>query len=477
MLWISLHLPALPLEALLRGSPLPEACAVADSHRIVGCDGKARVRGVSAGMSASAALALAPQLRICQRDGSAETEALLGIAAWAMQFTPNVALEFPDVVLLEISGSLKLFGGLAQILGDLREGLSAMGFTTCLAVAPTARAACWLVRAGRETLVTEGERIDDAVSSLPASVLCCDADTLESLEAIGAATVGDLLALPREGLARRFGQALLDDLDRARGRLPDPRSFFTPPPRFAAGIDLQAEVTQTEALLFAAKRLLAQLAGYLAARSGGVQRFALKLAHRDGGATEIAIGLVTPSRDAEHFTLLLRERLASVALREPVRSIAIEAADILPLAGDNLGLFPDDTGSPGNWDRLIERLRARLGTQAVLGLASRAEHRPERASADAHVHTHADERQLKLQFGERPFWLLDAPRPIPEVGAVPNYEGPLMLLAGPERIESGWWDDDDIARDYFVARTQSESLVWIYRERRGGGWYLHGLFA
>ena len=473
MLWIALHLPELPLEALLRGSPSPEAWAVAEHHRIVACDGKARSRGVRAGMSASAALALAPQLRVRARDASAETEALLGVAAWAMQFTPNVALEFPDTVLLEVSGSLKLFGGLTPILADLREGLAAMGFATCLAVAPTARAASWFARARRETLVTEAARIDEAVSLLPAAVLRCDADTLEALEAIGVAALGDLFALPREGLARRFGQGLLDDLDRARGRLADPRTFFTPPARFAAGIELLAEVTQAEALLFAARRLLIQLAGYLVARSGGVQRFVLKLAHRDRGATEIAIGLVAPSRDAEHFTLLVRERLASVALREPVRAIAVEAADILPLAGDNLGLFPDDAGTPGNWERLIERLRARLGTEAVHGLATRAEHRPEHASTEAGP----DERQLKLEFGERPFWLLDAPRPLPEVGAVPNYQGPLTLLAGPERIESGWWDDDDIARDYFVARTQSESLVWVYRERRGGGWYLHGLFA
>jgi protein ImuB len=473
MLWIALHLPELPLEALARGSPLPEACAVAERHRIVACDGKARARGVAAGMSAPAALALAPQIRISERDASAETEALLGISAWAMQFTPSVALDFPDSVLLEISGSLKLFGGLAQILGDLREGLSAMGFTARLAVAPTALAACWLARAGRESLVTEAARADEAIAALPVTVLRCGAGALESMEAIGAASIGAVLALPRDGLARRFGQALLDDLDRARGRLADPRTFFTPPPRFAAGIELLAEVTQAEALLFAAKRLLVQLAGYLAARSGGVQRFAMKLAHRDGGATEITIGLVSPSRDADHFTLLARERLAGVALREPVRAITVEAADVLPLAADNLGLFPDDAGTPGNWDRLIERLRARLGTESVHGLASHPEHRPERASAEAEP----GGKQLKLQFGERPFWLLEAPRPIPEVGAVPNYQGPLTLLAGPERIESGWWDDDDIARDYFVARTSAESLVWVYRERRGGGWYLHGLFA
>ena len=473
MLWIALHLPELPLEALLRGSPLPEAWAVVEHHRIVACDGKARARGVRRGMSTTAALALAPQLRVRLRDASAETEALLGIAAWAMQFTPNVALEFPDAVLLEVSGSLKLFGGLTQILGDVREGLAAMGFTASLAVAPTSRAAGWFACAGQETLVTDAVRLDEAVSALPAAALRCDPDILEAIAAIGVITLGDLLALPRDGLARRFGQTLLDDLDRARGRLPDPRTFFTPPVRFDARIELISEVTQAEALLFAARRLLLQLAGYLAARSGGVQRLVLRLAHRDGGTTAIAIGLVAPTRDAEHFTLLVRERLGSVALREPVHAIAIEATDILPLAGDNLGLFPDDTGTPGNWERLIERLRARLGTEAVHGLATHAEHRPEHASVKAEP----DERQLKLEFGERPFWLLDAPRPIAEVGTVPNYEGPLTLLAGPERIESGWWDDDDIARDYFVARTSAESLVWVYRERRGGGWYLHGLFA
>jgi len=473
MLWIALRLPELPIEALLRGSLLPDALAVAEHHRIVACDSKAAARGVRAGMSASAALALAPQLRMRQRDASAETEALLGVASWAMQFTPSVSLEFPDAVLLEVSGSLKLLGGVARILGDLREGLAEMGFTACLAVAPTASAACFLACAGREALVTDAARLDEFVSTLPIAVLRCDVETLEALKAIGAGTLGDLLALPRDGLARRFGQALLDDPDRARGRLPDPRNFFAPPAKFLAGIELLAEVTQTEALLFAIQRLLIQLGGYLAARSGGVQRFVLKLRHRDSGITEIAIGLVAPSRDAGHFTLLVRERLGNVALREPVRAIAIEAADILPLAGDTLGLFPDESGTPGSWERLIERLRARLGVAAVHGIAVRAEHRPEQASAAAEP----DARQMQLQFGERPFWLLDAPRPIQEVGAVPNYKGPLTLLAGPERIESGWWDEDDIARDYFVARTSTDSLIWIYRERAGGEWYLHGLFA
>jgi protein ImuB len=474
MLWIAIRLAQLPLEAFLRGSPLSEPFAVADGHRIVACDKKASARGVSPGMACPAATALAPQLRIRQRDGAAETEALLGFAAWSMQFTPNVALEFPDTVLLEISGSLKLYGGPEAIVRELREGLAAMGFSASIAGAPTPRAACWLAHAGKDVLLSGIAQIVEAISTLPVTVLHCNPEVHEALHAIGAATHGDLLALPREGLARRFGQTLLDDLDRALGRLPDPRTFYTPPAAFLATIELPAEVTQAEALLFAARRLLAQLGGFLAARSGGVQRFALRLAHRDGGVTEIAIGLVAASRDIGHFTLLVRERLNRLALREPVRAVAIEAGNVLALAGDNLHLFPDEAGVPGNWIRLIERLRARLGTKAVHGIKLQADHRPERAAAAVEQNG----KQLELQFGERPFWLLDSPRPIPEVGAVPHYDGPLELLAGPERIESGWWDDDDIARDYFVARTKAQSLVWIYRERGyQANWYLHGLFA
>ena len=471
-------MPQLPLDIFLRGSSTPEPFAVEEQHRVFACDRKAFARGIRAGMTVSAALALAPRLRVAPRDPAAETEALLGVAGWAAQFSPGVAIEFPDGVLLEVSGSLKLFGGLESLLERLRRGLAEMGWSATLAGAPTPRAAFWLALAGKQEFIDSIAGLEAALAALPVGVLHCGDGTLEALEAIGVRTLGELRALPREGVARRFGQGLLDELDRALGRLPDPRNFFIPPARFRAAIELSAEVTQAEALLFAARRLIVQLAGFLAARSGGVQRFVLRLKHRDRAAIEVAIGLVAPSRDAERFTLLLRERLDNVTLAEPVREIALQADDIVPLAGRNLGLLLEE-GKAGDWEHLVERLRARLGTEAVCGIAGRAEHRPERASALAPlVPLPLSGGGLGWGFGERPLWLLDRPKPLEEISAVPHHEGPLELLAGPERIESGWWDGDGVARDYFIARMQSEALVWIYRERSGeGGWYLHGLFA
>jgi protein ImuB len=475
MLWIALHLPQLPVELLTRGSLSPEPLAVVEGRRLVACDPRACARGVRPGMTPSAALALVPHLDVHVRDPAAETEALLGLAGWAAQFTPSVAIEFHDALLLEVSGSLRLFGGLAPILKRLRAGAEAMGFTARLAAAPTPRAACWLARAGREVTVESPALLREALATLPMRLAARDRGTFEALAAIGTDTIGDLLALPRGGFARRFGQALLDDLDRALGLVADPRACFVPPPTFHARLELPAEVTQTEALLFAARRLLVQLEGFLAARSGGVQRLVLRLFHAETRATEVPIGLVAPARDAAHFTTLVRERFATVVLPDPVRALSLAAEDVVPLAGENLSLFHDGLGKPGDWSKLVERLRARLGAAAVQGLAAADDHRPEHASRAAEP---GAQLALGLHEAPRPFWLLAEPQPLEEIASIPHRDGPLALVAGPERIESGWWDGADVGRDYFIAATAERTLVWVYRERRmPGGWFLHGLFA
>ena len=481
--WIALYLPNLPLEALTRALATPEPQAVAEHHRIVACDGKAAARGVRPGLSTAAASALARELVVHPRNPAEETECLLGLAGWAAQYTPNVALEFRPMenaaLALEVSGSLKLFRGLERIAASLRHGCARMGFTALVAAAPTARGAHWLAHAGSEALITDPAALEDALAGLPVRVMTGDAAALEALAAIGATRVGDVISLPRGGLARRFGPRLLDDLDRALGRTSDPHTFFTPPAEFRARLELPAEVTQTEALLFAVKRLLVQLEGFLAARAGGVQRLALRLFHREARFTDVPIGLVAPARDAAHFTLLARERLGGLALPAAVRAIALDAGDVVPLAGEALALFDDGASSPGGWKNLVERLRARLGGPAVHYLAVAEELRRERVSRECAADARPPATGIGAdRFVRRPFWLLPAPQPLEEIDAAPQRGGPLKLLAGPERIESGWWDGGDVARDYFVAETADRTLVWVYRERRPpGGWFLHGLFA
>ncbi|MBI2223651.1 MAG: DNA polymerase Y family protein, partial [Betaproteobacteria bacterium] len=354
-------------------------------------------------------------------------------------------------------------------------GLQDMGYTAAIACASTATAAWLLARNGGSRVAIERSALEPVIAALPVAVLDCDAATRTTFAAIGAKRIGDLLRLPRDGLARRCGPRLLDILDRALGKLPEARRSFTPPEHFEVKLELAAEVTHSEALLFAAKRQLTQLAGFLAARRAGIQRFTLALLHEVQPPTVTEIGLVAPTRDVRHLIALTRERLAVLTLSAPVRALQLTAGDICALAAENYSLFRDGFNAQGEWQQFVERLRARLGQDAVYGIAARPDHRPEHAW----YATQPGTRNVAIETRPRPLWLLDQPQPLRTIASKPHYRNDaLALIAGPERIESGWWDGTDAKRDYFIAQTPACATLWIYRERREPcGWYLHGVFG
>ena len=389
-----------------------------------------------------------------------ELEALAAVAAWACQFTPRVSLEPPQALLMEIGGSLRYSGGRWKLLARLRAGLARLGFEARLAEASTARAALWMARGSGSRLHAQ-----------PVAVTGLAPDALELLASLGVKTLGRLMNLPRGDVTQRFGQALVEQMDQASGKAPEARKFFVPPTRFAAQLVLPAPVAQAERALFAARRLLDQMEGFLAARQAGVRDFSLHLLHDGRPATGIRIGLASCGRDAAHFGKLLRERLAQARLHAAVESIRLEAGEIEILPEKNRFFFDDPRASGEEWLRLVERLQSRLGREAVHGLDTQPGHRPEYAWIPVPPGEGFFPREAQSK-GPRPLWLLDSPRRLAE--------GEFSLLAGPERIESGWWDGAEAQRDYFIARTGEASLAWIYRQRGtepGRSWFLHGFFA
>lgn len=454
MLWVALCFPRLPLEARLRGLASPEATgetwAVTENRLVLACSAAAEAAGVRPGSTLAAAWALVPQLRALPRAAAAEREALEAVATWACQFTSRVSLEPPQGVLLEVEGSLRLFGGAGSLMALVRRGLARLGFEALLGAGASARAALWLARGAGASL-----------DALPVEAIDAAPETRALLRRIGIRTLGGLMRLPRAGVAARFGQRLLDDMDRALGRVPEARDFFAPPERFSARIELPAPVREAERLLFAAHRLLLQLEGFLAARQMGVRGFSLSLLHHGAPPTRIDIGFSSPRRDAERGLRLLRERLGPLALAAAAEAVRLEAAAAVPLPGTTRDLLGDARAAAEDWERLTERLQARLGGERVHGLSLHADHRPERAWRAQAIGDRA-----VAPAGPRPLWLLEPPRRLGE--------GDFVLLAGPERIESGWWDGEDVVRDYFIA-ARGSSLAWIYRAREG--WFLHGLFA
>ena len=502
MLCVAFDFASLPLDVYARAWPqaMHERAFVVDSGghvpRIVALNEAARARGLREDMLLSAAYALAPELVQQARDPLAEAAALEQLATFALGFTPAVSLVPPCAWVADIGASLRLFGGRERLVARLVEGVRARGFVASVGVAPTPIAALALARAGHRQPVVTTDAVPAALDELALVHFDIDADARTTLAAAGVHTFGAADRLPRSGLARRFGPAVVTLLDRAVGRIPDPREAYAPPPRFATRLELPAPVHDVEALGFAVNRLVLELASWLLARGLGAVELSLALSHEpalvrrlDSPQSDARIALAAPSRTAKHLMHVARERLARLSLPAPVAAIALATETVAPLTGRNLRLLPGDEGLVPEVP-LIDRLRARLGDDAVTLVVPRAEHRPELATRDVAPSSARGERPSRSRKrrpshrdapraapAPRPVWLLAQPQPLSAV----LEKQPWILREGPERIESGWWDGHDVRRDYYVAENPRGEIVWIYRDHRfgteDGEWYMHGIFA
>ncbi|GBG02755.1 hypothetical protein AZSI13_20820 [Azospira sp. I13] len=616
-------------------SPRSSPRAAASQGRVVAANGPARERGIHPGMGLASAWGLAPELAVHERDPAAESAALAGLACWGFNFTPQVCLDPPAGLLLEIGGCLRLFGGLEALVSQVAEQARRQGYTLAWGLAPTPLAARWQANVAPwlEPLAEEGESgagqqdvqegkeaaaasaigkptppatarqqrgqppaalaggasrpiatatrsaadsnaaaqtasrkgvgstgpslatpippaspataapgadaLDPADSTIPGDLPDAGAlgdprnlprllaplplDCLElppaqarRLGNFGLRRVGDLLALPRSGLNQRLGLGLTTQLARALGEIPDSRPRFPYPETFRQGLELPARVEDAGALRFAARRLLQQLQGWLARRSGGISRCTLELHHEQYGPailrqgrrgrppTLLVLGFAGLTRDGARLERVLAERLAQLPLAAPVEALCLVADQIgelpgqdqaLPGQGSDGALADDPPASAQRAALTLERLKARLGDARVYGLTHVADHRPEQATRkrplDGDLALATPEKQATSQSpgappqGPRPLWLLEHPQALGETQGRPRHGGPLQLLAGPERIESGWWDEGessdglpapgDLRRDYFVARNPAGEWLWVFRDETG--WFLHGRFA
>lgn len=511
MLWIALYLPELPLQSAARGMPesVPLVLSDGPANRswVAAANGAARALGVEPGMALAAAQALvggATTLQVMPRKPEQEQAVLLGLAGWAGQFTPMVSLEpGGQGLLLEVAASLQLFGGLMPLLSKVRQGMKELGFSAVPGVAPTPLAAWWLARARHAQVglrsCSDPAQLAEKLRPLPLTALGWPAETVQLLAELGLHKLGGCLDLPRDGFARRFGPERAADLERALGRLADPRPAYQAPEYFVSRLELPLEAAYVDALQFPLRRQLAELQGFLRGRGAGILRLDLLLEHTGKRRTRLTLGLVAPERDAARLLALLKERLGRLVLPDAVVALELRVDVLMPYTPDNASLLPDQSSRSQPWRHLYEQLHARLGNGQVFALQSADDHRPERAWRPASALSAMAEqaggamvpaknplawmgassrRQPRPAQGYRPVWLLRAPEPLSSRDDTPDYHGPLDLLTGPERIEAGWWDGSPASRDYYVAKSRRGELLWVYRDHRPApGWYLHGVFA
>ncbi|SDQ42567.1 protein ImuB [Paraburkholderia fungorum] len=451
MLWIAITLPLLSLEAVKPLVPRPdgslakpkryELCdeaskaqdvqdaaagncyALADHAHILLPDFDALCAGVQAGHSRSSALALAPGLKLLAADIGRETQAFEAIALALLTYTPKVSLAEAHTLLLEVGSGLRLFGGLRMLLLRVSATVAEFGYTARISCAPTAWGA-WLLaqaRVGRQRHrwhVIKQSSLECALDGLSVSLLPVAQVHRDAFAHVGCITLADLRRLPRTGVVRRFGSGILDLLAQAYGTRADPREAFRAPASFHAQLELPSRVDNADALLFAARRLIVQLAGWLSAHHAALSGYTLLMEHELASrhapkTSSLNVAWAIPSRDADHLIWLLREKLNQTVLAAPVIELKLVADQIVEYAGKSDTLFPMPESDGDSIARLLERLSARLGPENVLQMSVQDDHRPERAmsveayQAKAFSRKRRSSAKGRTKVREDKTWLID----------------------------------------------------------------------
>jgi protein ImuB len=404
----------------------------------------------------------------------------------AQRFTPWVSIDPPNALLLEIRGSVKLFGSLAALHADIDAVWSGLRLRAQSSTAPSTLAALWLARAGQKALIEDPGLLAGRLAKLPVACTSWENSRLSTLRTMGVNRIGELMRLPRAGIARRFGSGAVLDLDIALARQAAPRRAFAARERFRERCDFETEVETVAYIQKALEPLIERCARFLRERQAGVQALELKLRHRTEPVTRVRLGLASVTGNPLRLADVSMQKLSRLELAAPILSLELLSGRLQPLSPDSIDVFACLGGTDGRdtAPQLVERLRARLGEQAVYGICPVPEHRPEAAwqrvqvlQADDASRRGRPHRRADAPEMPRPVWLLNEPAKLRDEDVEQLHRGCSMLEEGPERIESGWWDGKDVARDYYIVRQAGGARLWIFQERRSQCWYVHGVFA
>ncbi|MFZ6657804.1 Y-family DNA polymerase [Undibacterium sp. TJN19] len=494
--WIAIHLPLLRLEVFVKpwfDAEELAASVVLSQGRVVAMSALAHQAGVCTGMRTGGVQMLLPDVRCFQRDVQKEYAALNAVATALLQYSPQVSLADDDSILIDISASLSLFGGLRTLRKRIQGTLQTLGFSATTSIAPVARAA-WLLareaarkkRAGKHALHLK--KLSRRLDRLPVGLLATAPPLLDLLQGIACYSFRDLRQLPRPGLQRRCGKAILHELDQAYGEQSELHQWHVASPEFKARIELPDRIEQADALLLYARSLLAQLLGWLASQQLAVTHIHMELFHERGRQaippTLFDLQLAQACWQESHLLSLFRERLTQLKLDAAVISMMLEVKQTIQRQAQTYALFPEPGGKAEDHQRLLELLLARLGDENVLQSAPQADHRPEVANNWISIMKKrpAFERD-NSRTALRPDWLLPQALALEIRQHRPYYRSELTIISAAERIEAGWWHEQVQARDYFMATDASQVRYWIYRERATDPdadepvWFLHGIFG
>jgi protein ImuB len=540
---LSLWFPRLAAERHLRrrrDALPPPFAVVADrggAQVLSSLDARAEAAGLRQGQPLRDATAMCPALVTRPADPLAEAAFLSLLRRWAGKFSPWVAEEPPEALVIDLTGCAHLFGGEDALLAQVAQDCAELGLTVRAGVADTVGAAWALARhsgraqgsapagdairqearATRSRAAARGRaggtattaqaaiappgRTRQAIGPLPLAALRLPDDAVQALARLGLRRIDDIAVLPRAALARRFGTQVLRRLDQALGVEPEPVAPAAAPVHFAVRLTFPDPIGLPQDVAAAVDRLLPPLCDRLHARGHGARTVRVQAQRSDGSTAMVEVGLARPADTPDRIRPLLALKLdqldpgfgfdmlrLSAPATEPLHARQTSGHAEAAARGTARGTPPARSEA---LDDLIGKLGARLGMDAVIRMAPAESHLPEKASLTLTAAFAPPAPHWPPPRAARPLVLL-SPEPVtaPDTPAPPaafrwrRRDLTATRATGPERIAPEWWLDDPAwrsgPRDYWRIETAEGDRLWLFRAHGGdmaGGWFCHGIFA
>ena len=459
---------------------------------IVAANEHARIHGIETGMVLADARAVVPDLATMDDEPGLIPRLLTNLANWTIYYSPIVAVDLPDGLILDATGCAHLWGGEDAYIKHIHERFTARGYQVQIAMADTVGAAWAFSRFGNGNTGIEKNHHHYEIQSLPAASLRLDSTTIAQLQKLGLRQIKDFIKMPRTALRRRFGPLLLQRIDQALGHIEEPVIAVQPPPVYQERLPCLELIITATGIRIALERLLALLCCRLQQEQKGLREVVFTCYRADHQMVQVQVETSRPGYNTAHLLKLFEDKITAVAPGPGIELFTIEARKIEPAVAGNISIWENTcTLQSQAVSELIDRLKMRLGANAIRLYTPAEEYLPERSCKISSLPDVEPAAEWMLHR-PRPLHLLPQPQPVEVMAPVPDY--PPMLFRygnkrhkiikadGPERIEQQWWLQRGEHRDYYYVEDEDGNRYWLFRSghytsNKTHQWFLHGFFV
>jgi protein ImuB len=485
--WLTLRRPE------LREVPFVFAAPVRGRIGITATNALAEVNGITTGMAAADARAIVPSLEVVDDMPGQAAKLLKALGEWCIRYTPLIAVDMPDGLILDVSGCAHLWGGERAYLGAIIKILRSKGYDARGAMADTVGTAWAVARFGRLKPIIEPGGQTDALLSLPPAALRLEPVILERLQKLGFYTIKSFIGMGRSVLRRRFGQGFLLRLDQALGNEGEPLQLLQPVEPYQERLPCLEPIRTVTGIEIAINKLLETLCKRLQGEGKGLRIAVLKCYRVDGQLVEVSIGTNRASYHIGHLFKLFELKIASIEPALGIELFVLEASKVEDVDPVQEALWsPEGCGlADGCLAELLDRLANKIGAGSIHRYLPQEHYWPERS---IRLSRSLQEKRATAWRTDRPRPSLLLPRPerIEVTALIPDYPPMLFIYKnkvhqvkkadGPERIEREWWLEAGEHRDYYYVEDQDGSRYWLFRSGHysgdhSGQWFIHGFFA